>query len=87
MKATYTRTFSVPIMMEQNTSGNSTDKKYVLTIRDMPNEQKPREKLIRDGVALLSMAELLSVILNVGSKKEDVLAMSNRILKEYGEKS
>ncbi len=87
MKATYTRTFSVPIMMEQNTAAKSTDKKYVLTIRDMPNEQKPREKLIRDGVALLSMAELLSVILNVGSKKEDVLSMSNRILKEYGEKS
>lgn len=83
MKALYTRTLSVPIVVERNIA----DKKYVLTIRDLPNEEKPREKMMRDGVGLLSMAELLSVILNVGSKKEDILAMSNRILKEYGEKS
>ena len=33
----------------------------------------------------LSVAELLAVILGVGTKKEDVLAMSRRLLKEYGE--
>lgn len=90
MKAIYTRTLSVPIMMERKSSGpkkDSEEKPYVLTIRDLPNEQKPREKMVRDGAALLSMPELLSVILNTGSKKEDVLAMSSRILKEYGEKS
>jgi DNA repair protein RadC len=83
MKATYTRTFSVPVIRQSDIA----EKQYVLTIRDLPNESKPREKLLRDGAALLSMAELLAVVLNVGSKKEDILAMSNRILKEYGEKS
>lgn len=68
--------------------GNDTaEKPYILTIRDLPNEDKPREKMLRDGVGLLSMPELLAVILNTGSKKEDILAMSTRILKEYGEKS
>lgn len=74
-------------MTERKASVVVEDKKYVLTIRDLPNEQRPREKMLRDGASLLSMGELLSVILNVGSKKEDVLSMSNRIVKEYGEKS
>lgn len=81
----YRRTFSVPVVSEKNTANSS--QRYTLTIRDLPNEQKPREKLLNDGASVLSMAELLSVILNVGTKKEDVLTMSNRILREYGEKS
>jgi DNA repair protein RadC len=33
------------------------------------------------------MAELWAVILNIGTKKEDILGMSSRIIKEYGERS
>ncbi len=61
------------------------DKTYVLKLRDLPAEEKPREKLIKHGPANLSVAELLAIILNVGTKKEDVLAMSRRLLKEYGD--
>jgi DNA repair protein RadC len=58
---------------------------YVLRLRDLSSEEKPREKLIKRGSAALSIAELLAIILNVGTKKEDVLAMSRRLLKEYGD--
>jgi DNA repair protein RadC len=61
------------------------NKKYVLRIRDLPQEEKPREKLIKYGPGALSVAELLTVVLNAGTKKEGVLAMSRRLLKEYGE--
>jgi DNA repair protein RadC len=65
----------------------SSDKKYkILKINDLPEEEKPREKLIKNGVGFLSSAELLTVVLGVGTKKEDVLSMSNRLLREYGEK-
>ncbi len=60
---------------------------YVLKIHDMPPEEKPREKLSRFGPQALSVAELLAVILNVGTKKEDVMSLSARVLHEYGEKS
>jgi DNA repair protein RadC len=60
-------------------------KTYVLKLRDLPAEEKPREKLIKHGPASCSVAELLAIILNVGTKKEDVLAMSRRLLKEYGD--
>jgi DNA repair protein RadC len=66
---------------------NQTAKKYYLAIRDLPTDEKPREKLFKHGPEYLSIQELLSIILNTGTKKEGVLEMSERILKEYGEKS
>lgn len=59
---------------------------YVLRIRDLPQEEKPREKLIALGVKALSVNELLAIILTVGTKKEGVLSVSSRLIKEYGEK-
>lgn len=60
---------------------------YVLRVRDLPNERRPREKLLSEGADSLSLAELVAVILCVGTRKEDVLAMAQRIVKEYGEKA
>jgi DNA repair protein RadC len=60
---------------------------YVLRFRDIPDEDKPREKLLSSGVKNLSVAELMAVVLGVGTSKEDVLAMAKRITREYGEKA
>jgi DNA repair protein RadC len=59
---------------------------YVLRVRDMPDADRPRERLLEAGPGSLSIAELLAIIWGVGTTKEDVLAMSKRTLKEYGEK-
>lgn len=74
-------------MMGQNIIIDANDKEYVLTIKDLEDKDKPREKMLDYGPSNLSSAELLAVILNTGTKKEDVLQMSNRILKEYGDKT
>jgi DNA repair protein RadC len=66
---------------------NHGSKPYVLKIHDMPAEDRPREKLIKYGPTVLNLAELLAVVFNTGSKKEDVLTMTKRLLKEYGHKS
>lgn len=55
-------------------------------VKDLPTEEKPREKLLTHGVGSLSSAELLAIVLGVGTKKEEVFSMSLRILREYGEK-
>lgn len=60
---------------------------YVLRLRDMPLHEKPREKLQHLGPGSLSVAELVAIILGVGTRKEEVLAMSHRIVSEYGEKA
>ena len=63
------------------------DKRYLLTIRDLPQEEKPREKMMSLGPGALSLYELLAILLNTGTKKEGVLEMTSRISREYGEKS
>lgn len=60
---------------------------YVLRVRDMPDDQRPRERMLKSGPSSLSVAELVSVVWGVGTRTEDVLAMSRRALKEYGEKT
>jgi DNA repair protein RadC len=60
---------------------------YKITrVKDLPDEEKPREKMIESGPGSLSSAELLAVVLGVGTKKEEVFSMSSRLLREYGEK-
>lgn len=63
------------------------ERRYILKVRDMPTEDKPRERLLAHGPSALSIQELLAIILGTGTKKEEVMAMSTRIMKEYGEKS
>lgn len=60
---------------------------YPLTINDLAEEDKPREKIIKHGPSVLTTSELMAVVLNVGTKKEGVLEMSARITEEYGENS
>jgi DNA repair protein RadC len=62
-------------------------KRYVLTVRDLPPNEKPREKLLTTGPSTLSLAELMAIVLSVGTTKEDVLTMSRRLMQEYGERS
>jgi len=54
---------------------------------DWPLEEKPREKLLQLGPRALGVSELVAILLNVGTKKENVLVMAQRILKEYGERA
>ena len=63
------------------------NREYVLKIRDMPLDSQPREKLINQGPETLTLPELLSIIFNTGHKNEGVIEMSNRLIKEYGERS
>lgn len=60
---------------------------YVIRVRDLAEDDKPREKLTRQGPKDLSLAELVAILLGVGTKKEEVMAMARRILKEYGERA
>ncbi|TAK94069.1 JAB domain-containing protein, partial [Patescibacteria group bacterium] len=56
-------------------------------IHDLPEEEKPREKLISQGPEALSIRELVALVLQVGTTKENVLEMSERVVRGYGEES
>jgi DNA repair protein RadC len=78
---------SSDFMLDDVLPGEMSIKQYTLKIKDMPTEDKPREKLEKYGPSALSVQELVAVVLGTGTKKEDVLAMSSRIIKDYGEKA
>ena len=60
------------------------DKVYQPRIRDLPEEEKPREKLRKYGPAALKNYELMAVILGRGTRKEGILELSQRIMSQYG---
>jgi len=49
-------------------------------IKDMPQFERPREKLLKQGASFLSDQELLAVILGKGTQKDDVLSLSKKIV-------
>ena len=55
-----------------------------MKIFDIPEENRPRERLLKRGVEALSDSELLAIILRTGTKGESVIDMSNRLISEYG---
>jgi len=73
--------------MVMTTDPKGTERQYIYKLRDLPEAEKPREKLIAQGAGILSLIELVAVILNTGTVKEDVMTMASRIIREYGEKS
>lgn len=81
MSSTYVMSVVPPVVSQ------SREKRYVLTIRDLPNDRKPRERLLREGPGMLSTADLLATLLVTGTSKEGILEMTNRITQEYGDRS
>jgi DNA repair protein RadC len=53
-------------------------------IRDLPADERPRERLRDYGASTLSSAELIAIILRTGSSKESALAQAQRLLSQFG---
>ncbi len=56
---------------------------YHTTVREMPEEERPRERLGRYGASTLQTTELLAIILRVGTPQENVIELSSRLLRQY----
>ncbi len=52
------------------------------TIKSIPEDDRPQEKLLKYGANTLSNSELIAVILRTGTREENVVMLSQRILKE-----
>jgi DNA repair protein RadC len=53
-------------------------------IRDLPANDRPRERLRDAGADALSNAELLAILLRVGTPRESALSMATRLLSTFG---
>ncbi len=54
------------------------------TIKNLPEDERPREKLLKYGADKLSDAELLAILLRTGTKGKSAIEMAEEILKSAG---
>lgn len=55
-----------------------------MRIEDIPEENRPMERFKKLGAVALSDAELLAIILQKGTRGENVVDMCNRLISTYG---
>ena len=55
----------------------------ITTIRDLPDAERPREKLAAHGPESLANAELIAILLRTGSSKESAIALATRLLGQF----
>lgn len=55
-----------------------------LKIREMPREERPREKLAARGASALSDPELIAILLRTGVPGANAIEVARELLKEYG---
>jgi DNA repair protein RadC len=75
------------VLLDHDIVTGEGETQYVLRVRDLPVPEKPREKLLAAGPDDLTTAELVAILLGVGTRKEEVMSMAQRILQEYGERT
>ncbi len=55
-----------------------------MSLHDLPEAERPREKLLANGPASLSDAELLALLLRTGIKGKSVLQVAREMLAQFG---
>lgn len=63
-----------PVKSSEPTAG------WRLTMKDIPEKDRPYEKCEREGVGALTDAELLAILIRTGNRQESALSLAIRIL-------
>jgi DNA repair protein RadC len=53
-----------------------------IALKDVPREERPRERMLRYGSSVLSNAELLAILLRTGTYAESAIGLAGRVLSE-----
>lgn len=57
---------------------------HAYRLKDLPHEERPRERMMRLGAGALSHAELLAILLRTGSRRESAVHLAQRVLHDCG---
>lgn len=58
-------------------------KKYAASISNWPEEDRPRERLLKNGEHTLSNSELLAILVRTGIKGQSAIDLARRILEKF----
>jgi DNA repair protein RadC len=53
---------------------------YHVTIKDLPEELRPRERLLRYGEQVLSVPELIAILLGSGTREMTAIQLAEHLL-------
>ena len=56
---------------------------YRLRIKDLPEDERPRERLYKYGVQALKTSELLAILIRTGNPQETAVQLAERLLRKY----
>src|SRR5207237_8641314 len=51
------------------------------SIKDWSKDERPREKLLANGISSLSNSELIAILLNNGTRKKTAIELAQEVLK------
>jgi DNA repair protein RadC len=55
------------------------------TIKQLPPELRPRERLLSEGPEALSSAELLGILLGIGTKEKTAVELASEVISANGD--
>jgi len=62
---------------------NKTFDKKIMSVKDMPPDLRPREKLLKYGLKSMENYELIAILLRTGTKGKSVLDVSKELLEKF----
>ena len=75
---------AIPIPTPRECGRGVAQVEYPVMMRDLPDGEKPRERLVGHGASSLSNAEILAILLRTGSRGESALSLGERLLARFG---
>lgn len=61
------------------------EKRVKQSIKDWPEDERPREKVLRNGVGSLSKSELLAILIGSGNAEESAVELMKKVLASCGD--
>jgi len=55
------------------------------SIKDWPEDERPREKVLRNGVGSLSKSELLAILIGSGNAEDSAVELMKKVLASCGD--
>jgi DNA repair protein RadC len=77
------RVISFMTVLQPPIQTSAPNTQYHTRIREMPSEERPRERLIQYGADVLSLSELLAILLRTGTEQRSAVALADYLLAQF----
>src|ERR1051325_8243833 len=58
--------------------------RFNVGIKELPSDERPRERLLKYGAEVLSAAELIAIVLRMGTQEQSAISLAQSIITKCG---